>query len=214
MQKIADIETTDLKALRRKLLPIEGKASEFYFKQMFQLLPAPMQKTDKRRGFHAYDGLNNTFNLTYSLLSWKVHRALLDSKLEPFLGFMHSEQPYKPSLVCDVMELYRHLADDFIIQYSKKIKRADFVQKTEKYTANRIGKREYLSDTKSNDLMCRFYAFLDWHVRIPQIRHGNRSTIKTLIGEESSILASYLRNEKKERVPRVGITNSSDSQRY
>lgn len=211
-QKIMDLDVIELKALRRKLLPIEGKASEFYFKQIFQLLPTPIQKTDKRRGFHAYD-VNNTFNLTYSLLNWNVHSALLDAKLEPFLGFMHSEQPYKPSLICDVMELYRHLADDFLIQFSKNVRRVDFIQKTEKYSANRQGKREYPSDTKSDDLMRRFYAYLDWHVRIPRIRYGNRSKIETLISEECSLLASYLRNEKKDWLPRIGITDDSVGRR-
>ena len=66
--------------------------------------------------------------------------------------------------------------------------------------------KEYLTDAKTDDLMRRFYAYLDWHVKIPRIRHGNRSTIETLIGEESSLLASYLRSEKKDWIPRIGIT--------
>ncbi|MEM2915209.1 MAG: CRISPR-associated endonuclease Cas1 [Candidatus Bathyarchaeia archaeon] len=42
--------------------------------------------------------------------------ALIKAKLEPYLGFLHSVQFAKPSLVCDFMELYRYLVDDFIIQ--------------------------------------------------------------------------------------------------
>lgn len=204
--KIEEIETENLKVLRRKLLPIEGRCSEYYFKQIIGLLPKSMRKTDRRRTYRAYDGLNNTFNLVYALLKWKVHRALLDAKLEPYLGFMHSEEPSKPSLICDIIELYRHLADDFLIQYCKDIQRKDFVVKTEKYRPNKVGKREYLSYSKANDLMERFYAYLDWKVRIPRIRHGEKSSIETLISEESALLAMYLRNDKKDWIPRVGIT--------
>ena len=53
--------------------------------------------------------------------------------------------------------------------------------------------------------MRKFYAYLDWHVRILRIRRGKRSSIETLINEEASLLASYLRNEKKDWHPRIGI---------
>jgi CRISPR-associated protein Cas1 len=206
-RKIEDIDTSNLKLLRRKLLPIEGRCSDFYFQHILSLFPSSMQKTDKRRTFRAYDGLNNTFNFAYSLLKWKVHCALINAKLEPYLGFMHSEDIYKPSLVCDMMELYRHLVDDFLIQYCKDVQRKDFVVKTEKYVSNRQGKREYLSDCKTNDLTRRFYAYLDWKVRIPRVGHGDKSSIETLISEEASILAMYLRNEKIDWCPRIGITD-------
>jgi len=42
--------------------------------------------------------VNNIFNLAYEVLQWKVHRAILGAKLEPYLGFVHSEQHGKPSL--------------------------------------------------------------------------------------------------------------------
>ncbi|MCJ7560205.1 CRISPR-associated endonuclease Cas1 [Candidatus Bathyarchaeota archaeon] len=129
----------------------------------------------------------------------------MTAKLEPYLGFMHSEETYKPSLVCDIIELYRHLVDDFLIQYCKDVQRKDFVVKTEKYVSSRQGKREYLSDSKTNDLMRRFYAYLDWKVKIPRIRHGNRSSIETLISEETLLLAMYLRDEKRDWLPRIEI---------
>jgi CRISPR-associated endonuclease Cas1 len=165
-----------------------------------------MQKSDRRKTFRAYDGLNNTLNFAYELLKWKVHCALINARLEPFLGFMHCEEAGKPSLACDMMELYRHLVDDFLIQYCKSVKRGDFVINTEKYVSGKFGKREYLSNSKSNDLMRRFYAYLDWKVRIPRVRHGDKSSIETLINEEALLLGMYLRNERKDWIPRVGIT--------
>ncbi|MCJ7561197.1 hypothetical protein MUO79_11390 [Candidatus Bathyarchaeota archaeon] len=93
----------------------------------------------------------------------------------------------------------------FWIQSCRDVQRKDFVAKTEKYVSNRQGKRESWSDSKTEDLMRRFYAYLDWHVRVPRIRHGERSSIETLISEEALLLGMYLRNEKKDWLPRVGI---------
>ena len=50
----------------------------------------------------------------------------------------------KPSLVCDLMELYRYLIDDFLIDYCRKIKPTDFNLKPENIGRNKQGKREYL----------------------------------------------------------------------
>jgi CRISPR-associated endonuclease Cas1 len=205
-RRIDDIETSDLKVLRRRLLAVEGRCSDFYFGQILPLFPSAMQKADRRKGFRAYDGLNNTFNLAYTLLKWKVHIALINAKLEPFLGFMHCEEAGKPSLACDLMELYRHLVDDFLIQYCKSVRRGDFIINTEKYVSGKFGKREYLSPNKSNDLLRRFYAYLDWKVRIPRVRHGEKSSIETLINEEAILLGLYLRDERREWIPRIGIT--------
>jgi CRISPR-associated endonuclease Cas1 len=94
--RIDKAEAENLEALRRKLTGIEGKATEHYFKHIFQLIQ-PNLRPDKRRIFKAYDGVNNIFNLAYEMLSWKVHRAIVKAKLEPYLGFLHSLQHGKPS---------------------------------------------------------------------------------------------------------------------
>lgn len=84
----------------------------------------------------------------------------------------------------------------------------DFIVKTEKYSSNMpFGKREYLNDSKTSNLIRRFYAYLDWHVRVPRIRHGNRSSLETLINEEALLIARYIRNEKEAWIPRIAIPN-------
>jgi hypothetical protein len=39
-----------------------------------------------------------------------------------------------------------------------------------------------------------------------RIRNGEHQTIETLISEEALLFAKYLRNEKKDWLPRIGIT--------
>ena len=88
------------------------------------------------------------------MLSWKVHRALIKAKLEPFLVFLHSTQYGKPSLVCDFVELYRHLVDNFLIEYCQRLSPKDFQAKTEKmgFKSKKKGKRIYLKKSLTDDL--------------------------------------------------------------
>ncbi|KUO41362.1 MAG: hypothetical protein AVW06_04570 [Hadesarchaea archaeon DG-33-1] len=204
--RINGIGSEDLRYVRRRLLGIEGST---YFKQIFRLF---RMRPQYRKTFKAYDGMNNIFNLVYTLLEWKVYRAVLKAKLEPYLGFLHSEQFGKPSLVCDLMELYRYLADDFLIQYCGKLKlsKKDFVMKRESFSKRRKGQREYLNDSLTKDLMRDFYAYLEGRVEVPRIRHGSKQTLETLINEEALLLAKYLRNERKTWIPRITGTVLSE----
>jgi CRISPR-associated protein Cas1 len=202
--KIDAIKTEDLKTLRRKLMQVEAKFSQFYFKQILQLIPERI-RPEGRKTFKAYDGVNNLFNLAYELLAWKVHRALINAKLEPYLGFLHSEQFGKPSLVCDFQELYRYLIDDFAIQYCQKLAKLDFTFKTEKASGHKKGKREYLNYVETKDFTKKLNDCFQTTVEIPRIKVGERQTLETLISEEALLFAKYLRNEKKEWNPRTGI---------
>jgi len=130
--------------------------------------------------------LNNLFNLGYEMLSWKVHRALINARLEPFLGFVHSIQYGKPSLVCDFQELYRYLIDDFLMRL-------------------KMGKRIHLCEFETNELADDLNLFFNRMVEIPRIKVGKRQTIETLISEEALLLAKYLRDEYNLWIPRIPL---------
>ena len=100
------LESNDLRKVRTNFTGAEGKYAEHYYKNIFKLIPENIRPV-KRYGFRAYDGTNNIFNLCYELLKWKIHKALINAKLEPYLGYLHSTQMTKPSLVCDFQELYQ-----------------------------------------------------------------------------------------------------------
>jgi CRISPR-associated protein Cas1 len=181
---------------------IEGRASNKYFRNIFGLIEESL-RPERRRTFKAFDAINNLFNLAYTTLSWKVHVALLNAKLEPFLGFLHSLAWGKPSLVCDFQELYRYLMDDFVIQYCKEVRTKDLILKEENFSSNKKGKRQYINDIKTRDLMRRIDAYFLTKVSIPRIRMGERQEIETLISEEALLLARYLRDEKPTWNPRI-----------
>jgi CRISPR-associated protein Cas1 len=189
---------------RARLMCIEGRASEKYFDQILGLIPEPV-RPESRKTFKAYDGVNNIFNLAYEILYWKVQHALIKAKLEPYLGFLHSVTKGKPSLICDFQELYRYLVEDFVIKFCRDLQKKDFIMKTENLSAKRKGKREYLNDSLTHHLIKSLNGYFQTKVEVPRIRVGKRQEIETLINEEAMLLGMYLRNERKDWIPRIGM---------
>ena len=75
--------------------------------------------------------------------------------------------------------------------------------KTERLSRKRKGKREYLHDLQTRDLMKRLYRHFEFKVEVPRIRVGKRQTIETLINEEALLLGKFLRDERKIWTPRI-----------
>ncbi len=192
----------DLKEVRYRLNQVEGKASQHYFNQIFKLFPDKL-RPERRVGFKAYDGLNNVFNFGYYVLKCRVYKALLKAKLEPYLGFLHAIQHGKPSLVCDFMELYRYLIDDFLIERRARFHKKDFVAVTDFILHLRMGKRIHLCEFEADRLAEDLNSLFERKVEIPRIKHGKRQTLDTLICEEALLLAKFLRGERDSWVPRL-----------
>ena len=199
---VESIEANNLGSLRRKLLSIEGRYSAHYFKQIFQLFPKQL-RPKHRKTHKAYDGLNNIFNLAYEWLKWKCHIALLKAHLEVYLGFLHSIQHGKPSLVCDFQDLYRYLIDNFLIEHCQNLREKDLTMKWDTISFKRKGKRQYLNSTETRRLMKQLREYFTSKVKIPRIRWGKKQEIETLINEEAYLLAKYIRGERQDWNPRI-----------
>lgn len=200
-EKAKGIEEPEHRILRNKLTAIESHCSRHYFNEIFQLFDA-LSKPEGRKGFRAYDGINNLFNLGYEILSWKIHIALIRARLEPFLGYLHSVQYGKPSLVCDFEELYRYLIDDYIIAFASTLKPKDFILKSENL-GERKGKRQYLNDVKTKIFMKGLEKRFLETTSVPRCNVGTKQEIESLINEEAMLFAKFLRGERPTWVPRI-----------
>lgn len=202
IEAVSKLEANSLPMLQRQLNTIEGQCSNKYFQQLFGLLPEFLRPKN-RTTFKAYDKANNLFNLGYTVLSWKVHIGLIKAKLEPYLGFLHSLQFGKPSLVCDFEELYRYLIDDFVLRYALNLSDKDFVLKNEDFGFSRKGKREYLKEDKNRAFVKGLNDYFMSTIEVPRIRRGRKQEIETLISEEAMLFAKYLRGETTHWQPRI-----------
>jgi hypothetical protein len=70
---------------------------------------------------------------------------------------------------------------------------------------SRKGRREYLNDAKTKEMLRELNDYFDTKIELPLIRYGKRQRIETLINEETLLLAKYIRNEKQEWIPRFAI---------
>ena len=202
-RQINSVFTKNVDTARRQLMAIESKYSRYYFSKIFGLFPEKI-RPEKRMTYKAYDGLNNVFNFAYHILKMRIHKALLKAKLEPYLGFLHAVRFGNASLVFDMMELYRYLIDDFLLERRMKFHKKDFVLKTDTtIKLKQYSKRIVLRDYKTNGLTEDLFLFFDRMVDVPRIRHGNRQRIDTLISEEALLFAKFMRNEISEWKPRI-----------
>jgi hypothetical protein len=72
----------------------------------------------------------------------------------------------------------------------------------------KMGKKIHLKEYETDSLAQDLNSFFDHIVDVERIKVGKRQTIDTLISEEALLFAKYLRNEKKEWIPRIPSTSS------
>jgi CRISPR/Cas system-associated endonuclease Cas1 len=81
------------------------------------------------------------------------------------------------SLVCDFQGLYRHLIDDFLINYCRRITPKDFKTKTESASHGKRGKREYLTDSETKMMLDHLNRYFETMVEVKRIRNGEHQII-------------------------------------
>jgi CRISPR-associated protein Cas1 len=199
-QAVKELGGENMKVLRNKLMGYEGRCSAQYFLQ-FYLLFSESIRPKKRKTHGAHEGLNNILNLAYNALHWKVQEALWRAKLEPYLGFLHAIESDMPSLIWDFVEIYRHVVDDFVLRYARTVKLSE-----KNFVLIHVGrgkKREYLEYKDATEFTDRLNRHFESKVAIARVTGGKRQEIETLIREEATLFAMYLRNEKESWEPRV-----------
>lgn len=175
--------------VRTNIQALEGKCTQEYFKHFFKLFPDFLRTRNRyKRG--AQDPLNNLMNLGYEVLKRRVHIAVAAAHLDPYIGFLHGTQFGKPSLVCDLMEPWRCMVENFILNYHEELEPDCFTL------------HSHLSFLKPEP-MHSFTKALDRHIdtkRIPYNRRGNSKTtrIRTAIKEEPKKLAQYMRSRARD----------------
>jgi len=117
LEKSAD----DMKALngsindiRNKILGIEGYAGRQYWQLLGNLMPERFQFCERSRN-PANDEFNCLLNYAYGVLYGIVERACIIAGLDPYVGFIHTDNYNKTSLVFDIIEAYRIYAEETVV---------------------------------------------------------------------------------------------------
>ena len=114
-----------------RLLSIEGRIADIYWRHLKQVLPGKFGFTSRMHETHqmnASDPVNALLNYGYAVLESQCRKALNTVGLEPTVGFLHEARQTKCSLVYDLQEPYRWLVDTTVISCleSNRFGKSDF----------------------------------------------------------------------------------------
>ncbi len=99
---------------QRVLQALEAEAANCYWRYVRLLIADDDVAFDSREHQGASDLVNSMLNYGYALVYPRVWQAILASKLNPYMGYVHYQEG-KPSLLYDVIELFRSQAVDRVV---------------------------------------------------------------------------------------------------
>ena len=104
-QKMRDITGENISVVRTNILSYEALSSKAYWKRFAELMHSDYGFSSRDMGGN--DSVNAALNYGYAILYSLTWMAILNSGLEPFAGFLHTDRPGKPSLVFDLSEPFK-----------------------------------------------------------------------------------------------------------
>jgi CRISP-associated protein Cas1 len=168
--KIENLQGT-LEEIRGSLQGLEGSAGKQYWEIISLLLPEKYHFKERSRN-PAQDEFNCLLNYAYGVLYREVERACVIAGLDPYIGFIHTDNYNKPSLQFDLVENYRIWADEIVVGlFAKKglIQEDWFFKLQNGLKLDTIGKK---------GLMQVFEEYLDQQVPYNRRKVKRRETIQ------------------------------------
>lgn len=95
-----------LEESRNHIMGLEGTAGRAYFQCLTKLMPEKYRFNGRSRR-PAKDPFNAVLNYCYGILYSRVEKACILSGLDPYVGFLHTDNYNKKSLVFDLIEPFR-----------------------------------------------------------------------------------------------------------
>lgn len=96
---------------RDELMGIEGIAARTYYQALQHWFP-PQWGFRGRNRRPPRDPINALLSWGYGVLLSRVFAACVQAGFDPYLGFFHATEPYRPNLILDVMEEFRPVVVD------------------------------------------------------------------------------------------------------
>ncbi len=175
-----DHDPVNLEDSRSLIMGLEGAAGRAYFSCLSKIMPEKYRFKGRSKR-PALNPFNATLNYCYGVLYSRVEKACIIAGLDPFVGFMHTDNYNKKSLVFDLIEPFRIFADQVAVYFftGKKAKEEYFDIKTHSCTLNTKGKPLVIDA-------------LNRHLE-EKVRYRNRNVKrKHLISHEAHRLANIL----------------------
>ncbi len=112
IKKINDLKGS-LNEKRGTVMGIEGSSGKIYFNTVNKIMPRKYKFKGRSR-MPAKDPFNAMLNYGYGILYSMVEKACIIAGLDPYVGFIHTDNYNKKSLVFDIIEMFRTYMDHSI----------------------------------------------------------------------------------------------------
>jgi CRISPR-associated protein Cas1 len=131
----------ELEDTRNRIMGLEGTAGRSYFQCLSKILPEKYQ-FERRTRRPAKDPFNAVLNYCYGILYSLVEKACILSGLDPYVGFLHTDNYNKKSMVFDLIEPFRIFAEQTAVYLftGKKMKDEYFDAGEQAVSLNTNGK--------------------------------------------------------------------------
>ncbi|MBI5441405.1 MAG: CRISPR-associated endonuclease Cas1 [Deltaproteobacteria bacterium] len=187
LQELSSITGDGGDDFRGKLFSVEGRFASTYWSVYGSLLAAKVDFPGRRHE-GATDLVNSLLNYGYAILESRVYLALLKAGLNPQIGFLHTVQRKRSSLVYDLMEEFRPQVVDRTV--SSLISRREPLELD--------ADRRLTMETRKR-LISQIYERLATIVEF----HGREQKLEEIIPFQARALARHLRGEANYK-PYVG----------
>lgn len=170
--------------VRNSLMGYEGNASKTYFEALNSVMPEKYKFEGRSRN-PAKDEFNALLNYAYGVLYSKVEKACLIAGLDPYLGFLHADNYNKKSLVFDLIEMYRDIADKTVVYLftGKQVRDTFFDKHPSGFTLNKEGKAALITALNKN--LDDTVRYKNRNIKnLDKIQFDCHEIAKRLLGEE------------------------------
>lgn len=135
------VEGANLNEIRNRIMGLEGTAARNYFKCLSGLLPEKYRFKERSRR-PAKDAFNAALNYCYGVLYSHVEKACILAGLDPYVGFLHTDNYNKKSLVFDLIEPFRIFAEQTTVYLftGRQMKDDHFDVVEDAVSLNQVGK--------------------------------------------------------------------------
>jgi CRISPR-associated protein Cas1 len=132
---------------RGTIMGLEGSAGRIYFDALNYVMPDRFKFEGRSRN-PAKDEFNTLLNYGYGVLYSLVEKACIIAGLDPYIGFVHTDNYNKKSLVFDLIEMFRIFAEETVVYLfsGRKIKVEYFDEIKGGFTLNKEGKAVLIED--------------------------------------------------------------------
>jgi len=132
---------------RGTIMGLEGSAGRIYFDALNYVMPDRFKFEGRSRN-PAKDEFNALLNYGYGVLYSLVEKACIIAGLDPYIGFVHTDNYNKKSLVFDLIEMFRIFAEETVVYLfsGRKIKVEYFDEIKGGLTLNKEGKAVLIED--------------------------------------------------------------------